>query len=85
MKNLKNKVTFCSLIGIPLLAVYLSSSLSFGAPMFSNEWKQNRRKYIEQQGLEEQIQKQSYYRKQFHKLDLDNNYVIDSTEFIYRK
>lgn len=34
--------------------------------------------------IQEQRQ-MNYVREQFHKLDLDNNYVIDSTEFIYRE
>lgn len=31
------------------------------------------------------IQQQNYYHQQFHELDKNKDYVIDSTEFIYRK
>jgi len=60
------------------LALYGLGTLHAGGEPNPFKWKEAQEKiYL--------IQQQSSYRKQFHKLDKNNDFLIDSTEFIYRK
>ena len=51
----------------------------------AKQQKQKENPKEEQQKQEEQAKQQNTYREQFYNLDKNNNAVIDSTEFIYRK
>ncbi len=74
-----------SWLSVLAIGIHIYSSLSFEAPMFSDKWKQNRKEWINENQIREHTQKQNYYRKQFQQLDKNKDYVVDSTEFIYRR
>ncbi len=38
-----------------------------------------------QREIQQELKTQNSYRNQFHELDKNKDYVVDSTEFIYRK
>ena len=73
-----------TVFGLPLIGGYIFASLSYGAPTFSKEWFQNKKEHDKNIKQQELIHQQNAYRKEFQQLDQNKDYVIDSTEFIYR-
>jgi hypothetical protein len=84
--NRQGATNFLStILSSSLLIVYLASSFSYHAPMFSKEWAQKRKDSIEQQQIQETLRQQESYRQEFYILDKNKDCKIDSTEFIYRR
>ncbi len=63
------------------ISVYLISSLSVGAPMFSDAWYSR----IDESIRQERLVQEQRYRTEFKELDKNGDGVVDSLEFIYRK
>ncbi len=71
-----------TMIGSTIVIGYFVMALNHGFNPW--KWKENVREFQREQKLEKTPHQQNFYRKQFHELDKNKDYVIDSTEFIYR-
>ena len=74
---------FISLLETFTLGIFIWGAIETGTinPKKANKILEER---LKQEKIERIIQQQNIYRKQFQTLDENENYVIDSTEFIYR-
>ena len=91
MKNKKSELERKSLSEIPFIGgvgvVLLYLAIFYGITSLSNR-SLNYKKWPEIERKEEKQElflQQQTYRQQFQRLDKNKDYVIDTTEFIYRK